>query len=112
VIRVLNEGVIVKDTTALIKTAILNQIRRLGPTTPDELERAVFRDLTGHDREEVDWDIEDNQAGYHMWIKSLDRLIAQLVDDGYMLAIEPGKLVPTGAVPNERYSHLVYPKSK
>ena len=107
----LNEGVIANDTTALVKTSIVNQIRHLGPTTPDELERAVFKDLTGHAREEVDWDVTDNQAGYYTWIKSLDRLIAELIDDGYILAEEPGKLVPTEAVPNDEYSHLVYPKS-
>ena len=52
----LNEGLIVNDTAALVRSEIVNQIRRLGPTTPDELERAVFKALTGHDREEVDWD--------------------------------------------------------
>ena len=46
----LNEGLIVNDTTALVKSEIVNQIRRLGATTPDELERAVFKALVGHDR--------------------------------------------------------------
>jgi len=108
----LNEGVIVNDTTVLDTSAIVKQVRRLGPTTPDELERAVFKDLTGHDREEVDWDIKDNQAGYYTWIKSLDGLIAELVDDGYILAEDPGRLVPTEVVTSDEYSHLVYPKSR
>ena len=79
----LNEGLIVDDSAALVKSEIVNQIRRLGPTSPDALERAVFKALVGHDREEVDWDIEDNQAGYYMWVKSFDRLIHELIEDGY-----------------------------
>ena len=42
----LNEGLIVNDTTALVKSEIVNQIRRLGPTTPDELERH-YADIYG-----------------------------------------------------------------
>ena len=105
----LNKGFIVNDTTALVKSEIVNQIRRLGPTTPDELERAVFRALVGHYREEVDWDLEDNQAGYYTWIKSFDRLIQELIEDGYILTQEPGILVPTEAESVSEYSHLVYP---
>ena len=96
----LNEGIIVNDATALVKSEIVNQVRRLGPTTPDELERAVFRALSGHGREEVDWDIEDNQAGYYSWVKSFDQLVGELVEDGYMLVegVEDGRrLVPTEA---------------
>ena len=106
----LNEGLIVNDTTALVKSEIVNQIRRLGPTTPDELERAVFQALTGHSREEVDWDIADNQAGYFTWMKSFDRLIGELVEDGYILVeTEPHRLVPAEVDPHSEYSHLVYP---
>jgi hypothetical protein len=105
----LNEGLILNNTAALVKSEIVNQIRRLGPTTPDQLERAVFKALVGHDRDEVDWEVEDNQAGYYTWIKSFDRLILELVDDGYILAKEPGTLEPTEAEPASEYSHLVYP---
>jgi hypothetical protein len=109
----LNEGLIVNDTAALVKSEIVNQIRRLGPTTPDELERAVFKSLTGHDREEVDWDVEDNQAGYYTWLKSFDQLVEELIQDGYILAEEEKKkLVPTEAEPNSEYSHLVYPPAR
>ena len=106
----LNEGVIVNDTAALMKSEIVKQIRRLGPTTPDQLERAVFEALVGHEREEVDWDIEDNQAGYYTWLKSFDQLIGELVEDGYVLADQDdeGKrtLSPTEEVPSSEYSHL------
>jgi hypothetical protein len=105
----LNEGLIVNDTSALVKSEIVNQIRRLGSTTPDTLERAVFKALVGHDRDEVDWEVEDNQAGYYTWLKSFDKLIQELTEDGYILAEEPNRLVPTEAESLSEYSHLVYP---
>ncbi len=58
----LNEGLIVNDTAALVKSEIVRRIHQLGPTAPEQLERAVFQALTGHDRADVDWDIEDNHA--------------------------------------------------
>lgn len=108
----LNEGLIVNDTTALVKSEMVKQSRRLGPTTPDALERAVFKAITGHEREEVDWDVKDNQAGYYSWIKSFDRLIGELIEDGYIRAEgqEHRQLMPTEAEPQSGYSHLVYPK--
>lgn len=105
----LNEGIIVNDAASLVKSEMVRQIRRLGPATPDDLERAVFKALTGHDREEVDWDLEDNQAGYYTWLKSFDDLITELVEDDYIRVDEPGKLVPTAAEPQAEFSHLVYP---
>lgn len=105
----LNEGLILNDTSALVKSEIVNQIRRLGGTTPDALERAVFKALVGHDRDEVDWDVDDNQAGYYTWLKSFDRLIHELIEDGYIRAEEPNTLVPTEPEPVSDYSHLVYP---
>ena len=107
----LNEGVITNDAASLVKTEIVNQIRRLGSTTPDALERAVFEALVGQSREAVDWDIQDNQAGYYTWLKSFDQQISDLVEDGYILVEEGGTLVPTEALPDVQYSHLVYPKS-
>lgn len=102
----LNEGIIVNDTTALVKSEMVKQIRRLGDTTPDELERAVFKALSGHDREEVNWDLADNQAGYFTWLKSFDQLIEELVEDGYILVEGPNRLVRTEADPIIEYSHL------
>ena len=111
----LNEGLIVNDTRALLKSEIVNQIRRLGPTTSDDLEQAVFKALTGQDRDEVDWDIEDNKAGYFTWVKSFDQLIGELVEDDYILVEELDgnrrRLVPTEAVPQVEFSHLVYPNA-
>ena len=109
----LNEGLIVNDSSALVKSEIVKQIRSLGPTTPTELERAVFKGLTGHDRDEIDWDIEDNQAGYFTWLKSFDELVGELVNDDYILVDEQGDsgertLKPTEALPHIEYSHLVY----
>ena len=107
----LNEGLIVNDTTALVKSEIVNQSRRLGPAKPDQLEAAVFQALIGHSRDEVDWDIEDNKAGYFTWVKSFDHLIHELIEDGYLLTGDSGTLVPTEAEPLSEYSHLVYPPS-
>jgi hypothetical protein len=81
----------------------------LGSASPDELERAVFKSLVGHDREEVDWDIQDNQAGYYTWLKSFDGLVSELTEDGYVVAEESGNLVATEAETVSEYSHLVYP---
>ncbi|NQT17223.1 MAG: hypothetical protein HQ582_31000 [Planctomycetes bacterium] len=105
----LNEGIIVNDAAALVKSEMVRQIRRLGSATPDDLERAVFKALTGHEREEVDWDLEDNQAGYYTWLRSFDDLVSELVEDGHIVVKEPGKLAPTEAEPHGAYSHLVYP---
>ena len=105
----LNEGLIVNDTTALVKSEIVNQSRRLGRAKPNQLEAAVFDALVGHSRDEVDWDIEDNKAGYFTWVKSLDYLIQEMIEDGYLLREDSGGLVPTEAEPLSEYSHLVYP---
>lgn len=109
----LNEGIVVNDAAVLVKSEIINQIRRLGPTTPDELERVVFASLTGHKREEVDWDIEDNQAGYYTWLKSFDQLIDELVLDDFILVETQGNgservLKPADSLPAVDYSQFVY----
>ena len=108
----LNEGIIVNDSASLVKSEIVDQIRRLGRATPDQLERAVFAALTGHDREDVDWEIEDNQAGYYTWLKSFDQIIGELIEDGYMISEEPSTLLATEAEPQTHYSHLVYPSRR
>ena len=95
----LNEGIVVNDSKVKVKSEIIRQIRETGSTTPDLLEQAVFKALTGGAREDVDWGIEDNQAGYFLWLKSFDGLIGELVDDGHILVEEesaggPGRLVP------------------
>ena len=108
----LNEGLIVNDTAALVLSEIVHQIRRLGPCKSDDLERAVFESLVGHTREEVDWDIEGNQAGYFLWTKTFDRLITELINDGYIQVKEKenGKvLVAAETDPDLAVSQVVYP---
>ena len=112
----LNEGLIVNDTAALLKSAIVDRIRDLGATTPEELERAAFKALTGHDRDDIDWDVEGNQAGYYTWVKSFDQMISELVEDGYILieeSTDEGErtIVPTVPLPDIEYSHVAYPQS-
>jgi len=87
----------------------VSRVDRKPNVAPAELERAVFKALTGHGPEEVDWDVEDNQAGYHAWINSFDRLIHELIEDGYILAEAPDILVATEAERRGEYSYLVYP---
>ena len=111
----LNEGIVVNDTVVLVKSEIINQIRRLGPTSPDELERVVFESLTGHKREDVDWDVDDNQAGYFTWLKSFDQLVNELVQDDYILVETQGNgservLKPADNLPSVDYSQLADPR--
>ncbi len=108
----LNEGVISNDAAALVKSEMVRQIRCLGPATPDELERAVFRALTGHDRDEVDWNVEDNQAGYYTWVKSFDNLIRELIEDGYIREKVQRQLLPTESEPAIEYSYMAYPAAR
>ncbi|OHB67976.1 MAG: hypothetical protein A2V70_09820 [Planctomycetes bacterium RBG_13_63_9] len=105
----LNEGVIVNSASTLVKSEMVKQIRRLGRATSEELERAVFKALTGHDREEVGWGVEDNQAGCYTWLKSFEQLLGELIEDGYMIEEEPKTFTATPAEPQSEYSYLVYP---
>jgi hypothetical protein len=79
-----NEGLVTGDTQGAAKTEILRQLRRIGPTDPDALERAVFEALTGGRREDVDWELDDNQAGYYLWLRSFDTLLDELVAEGHV----------------------------
>jgi len=109
----LNEGIVVSDTKTAMKSEMLGQLQSLKQTTPDEWERAVFESLTGYRREDVDWDVPDNQAGYYTWIRSFDQLIGELEADGYVTAIDKGGnrkvLRKTDGDPTIDYSELVYP---
>jgi len=80
----INEGIIGSDTKIAMKSEMLKQLNVLKETTPDEWERAVFESLTGHRRDDVDWDVPDNHAGYYAWIRSFDQLIVELEDEGYV----------------------------
>ncbi len=109
---ILNEGILSSDKGTHIKSEMLRALDRLRETTPDEWERAVFESLTGHKREDVDWDIEDNQAGYYTWIRSFDRLISELEADGYVRSVDlEGNhkvLSRTERDPEIDFSHLVH----
>jgi hypothetical protein len=110
---ILNEGIIGSDTNIEMKSEMLKHLDLLKETTPDEWERAVFESLTGHKREDVDWDIPDNHAGYYTWIKSFDQLICELEEEGYVRVIDQNgnhkKLQKTEWDPKINYSQLIYP---
>jgi hypothetical protein len=80
----LNEGTIANDTSTLVKTEMLQQLWKTGRTTPDRWEQLVFYALTGYTRHDIDWSVEDNQAGYYTWLRSFDQLIEELIEDGYV----------------------------
>ena len=111
----LNEGIIRSDSAALVKSEMVRQLRNLGETTPELWERATFTALTGSTRDEIDWEVEDNKAGYYLWLKGFDALIQELVDDGYAVCepvegtdertIRPGDEIDEGT----GWSELVYP---
>jgi hypothetical protein len=109
-----NEGILVSTSWTLVKDEMIRAIRELGSGTPDEWERAVFKRLTGQDRDDVDFDVEDNQAGYFLWLKTFDTLVAELVEDGYV-ATEDGtdgaaaRIVARESDPSLAWNRLVYP---
>lgn len=109
---ILNEGIVGTDTKIAMKSEMLKQLNLLNETTPDEWERAVFESLTGHRREEVDWNIPDNHAGYYTWIRSFDQLIDELEEEGYVkVADQSGNrkvLKKTDWDPAIDYSQLAY----
>ena len=84
----LNEGMVANDTTAVLLSEMVRQIRRLGEATPDQWERSVFQSLTGRSREDVDWEVVDNQAGYFTWLQSFEYHAGLLADDGFVRRFE------------------------
>lgn len=66
----------------------MSELDQLKQTDSKTWEGNVFKKLTGYNRDEVDFELEDNQAGYYTWIKSFDKLIQELVDDGYVRVFE------------------------
>ena len=80
----INEGIVGNEARIAVRSEMVRQMQTLGRATADDWERAVFESVTGGKREDVDWDVEDNQAGYRTWIKSFDGLVGELVDDGFV----------------------------
>ena len=109
----LNEGLVSNSAKKLVKSEMIRQVRRLRQTTPEAWERKVFESLTGRSREDVDWELEDNQEGYYTWVKSFDALIEELIDDGFVRVErndDGSRTLHAVAVdPPLDFSHLVYP---
>jgi hypothetical protein len=108
----LNEGIIVTDAKAQVKSEMLRQLWAEPRITPERWEERVFGALLGAQRGEVDFKVEDNQAGYYTWVRSFDQLIAELIEDGYVReeATESGSkvLVATEAERGTSPAQLVY----
>ena len=108
----LNEGIIVNNSSHLMKSEMITQLQKLGTTDPETWERAVFESITGGTREDVDWNVKDNQAGYYTWVKAFDELIGELADDGFVTRekVDDGwVLKPVMADDPIPFSHHVYP---
>jgi len=111
----LNEGILINDTATLMRSEMIKQIRRLKTTTPDQWERSVFWAITGYDRDEIDFEVDDNVVAYRTWIRNFDRLIQELVEDSYVRSVPADNgsgglmLVPNAMDPAIDFSHLVYP---
>jgi hypothetical protein len=110
----LNEGIVKPDTRQLMKTEMIRELHQLGGATPLRWQHAVFRRCTGEEFSEVDWDVEDNQAGAFLWTKSFDQLIDELVGEGFVCEATDERtgeaiLVPVDVDPAIDYSRFVYP---
>ncbi len=73
----------------------------------------MFTALTGGKREDIDWEVEDNKAGYFLWTKTFDSLITELEEDDYLVIEQEGEgsvLVATENEPDISVSQLAYPK--
>jgi hypothetical protein len=108
----LNEGIVTNTSRSLVKSEMIRQLQKQGHTTPDLLERAVFEALTGGRREDIDWGLEDNKAGYFLWTRTFDELITELEEDGYLEITGEGnehEIVSTQVDPPLDISQLVYP---
>jgi hypothetical protein len=112
----LNEGIVRPDTRQLMKTEMIREIHELGSATPLQWQHAVFKRCTGEEFSELNWEIQDNQAGAFLWTKSFDQLVAELVEDGFVRESEDRKtgegiLVAVDVDPNIDWSRFVYPSS-
>jgi hypothetical protein len=111
---VLNEGIIINDTKNLLKSEMIRQIHRLRSTDPEAWSRSVFEGITKMSLDDVDWNFQDNKAGFYTWIRSFDQLVVELIADGYIREVEDevtGHMIlePTRTDPPIEYSHQVYP---
>ena len=109
----LNEGIIRPDIRQLMKTEMIRELHELGGATPLHWQHAVFKRCTGEDFSELDWEVEDNKAGYFMWTKTFDGLITELEEDGYLTVEkeEDGSvLVSTEKQPDIEVSQMNYPR--
>jgi len=107
----LNEGIIVNDTKALIKSTMVRTINNQGRMTPERWQESVFEAVTGEKVSEIDWSVEGNMDVYYHWTRSFDELIGELVDDGYVRAEMKGgqrTIVPLETDDPVDYSQLVH----
>jgi hypothetical protein len=94
----INEGRIVEDRKARVRSVMVQEIRRLGPTTANEWQEKTYQALTGIAPENLDLSDEETGKVYFTWVRTFDGLVDELIDDGYVTLQErEGEwvLVPT-----------------
>jgi hypothetical protein len=99
-----NRIAVVQETSASLKAQMLRQLRLLGEATSDGWERAVFQALTGGTREDVDWDHQENYAGYALWLQTFGVLVAELITEGAVVREERDGRIVMFARPAEQVS--------
>ena len=98
----INEGRIVEDRKARVRSVMVQEIQRLGPTTPNEWQHQTYHVLTGIDPDKLDLSDVETEKTYFTWVRTFDTLIDELIDDGYVTLREHNGewlLVPTEEEP-------------
>ena len=79
---------IFEETPASLRAQMLHELRLLGEATAPTWERAVFRALTGRQRDDLDWDHGENYLGYIAWLRAFAHSVAELVTEGAVVVEE------------------------
>lgn len=79
-----NEGSLTGSNKSRLKSAMMQQIERLKETDARTWEHTVFQAITGESVGDIDWEIEENVAGYRLWMGSFEQIARELEIDGYV----------------------------
>ena len=67
-----------------LKTVMMKELDRLQHTDARTWEQATFQAVTGEPAQNVDWDIQENVAGYRLWMGTFEQIAKELEADGYV----------------------------
>lgn len=80
----LNEGPVTDTKRHRIKSAMMRELERLREADARTWERATFRAITGESVDDIDWNTQENVAGYRLWMGTFEQIAAELEADGYV----------------------------